>query len=505
VRKRFSNQQTSDFAMSMTSCRVAPYTCLAASLFFAVVVYALPARAELLSPGSNTTNLCTGTADNSKILAAAAKGIFFELPSGACRISSNLTISAAVAFQAGSLIKPDRGVTVAFSGPVAAPISPICDVSAGGHCDFRKAKTPYAVPEWWGAVGGDDTFNAANAKANTLPINEMLIYAPNEIRWTNGAYSMTGATITGDAGHHHIGTGLQTAVIFGSGIPFAHAAKLPPADSCAKKRFIFQNGPAGKGSQQTLFDHMKIVASDDTTTIPLGVCWNAATDQWLINATDSTFYGDSGATFEYLNNNNFTRTSFGGRRCGLEISLPVVGAVVQKVTFISTQIYGASPRNGTLLCESSATGNAQDMSNLSFIGAEFISGRNCFQLAAYQQIMLGVHFESCGIPATGGYVVSEGDAYDTHWTNPQAAGGASVNGLFKSSVRSTIDYGGQRYTSAGNFVGEITGKGSPNGAVYAGNGSVYYRTDASGLGHSPCYKTGGVSNTGWVTLANTAC
>jgi hypothetical protein len=82
---------------------------------------------------------------------------------------------------------------------------------------------------------------------------------------------------------------------------------------------------------------------------------------------------------------------------------------------------------------------------------------------------------------------------------PQAADGASVNGLFRSSVRSTIDYGRQRYTSAANFVGEITGKGSPNGSVYAGNGSVYFRTDASGLGHSPCYKTGGISNT-----ANTA-
>lgn len=62
-----------------------------------------------------------------------------------------------------------------------------------------------------------------------------------------------------------------------------------------------------------------------------------------------------------------------------------------------------------------------------------------------------------------------------------------------------IPIAASRVTLNGTTVGIFTGAGSPEGAVAAGVGAIYLRTDG-GAGTSAYIKESGTGNTGWKTL-----
>lgn len=77
--------------------------------------------------------------------AASSGGIL--LPSGAYRVSSNLTLSVPVTFQPGAKLSIDVGVTVTFSAGIVAPDHSRLFQGSGTVAGLHQVR-----PEWWGAA-----------------------------------------------------------------------------------------------------------------------------------------------------------------------------------------------------------------------------------------------------------------------------------------------------------------------------------------------------------------
>lgn len=98
-----------------------------------------------------------GTTNDRAAIAATDTGPFL-FTAGTYKVSSNITITNAVTFHPGAILKPDSGVTITFSVPFTAGEYQIFDMSAGGSVVGANQGEWHA--RWFGAVGDDSTDNS---------------------------------------------------------------------------------------------------------------------------------------------------------------------------------------------------------------------------------------------------------------------------------------------------------------------------------------------------------
>lgn len=73
-------------------------------------------------------------------------------PPGTFRVASDMTLTSAVTFLPGAVLKPDSGVTITIAGALSAGVFQIFDVSSGGTIVFGGTTIPEAFAQWWGGV-----------------------------------------------------------------------------------------------------------------------------------------------------------------------------------------------------------------------------------------------------------------------------------------------------------------------------------------------------------------
>jgi hypothetical protein len=432
---------------------------------------------------------------------------------GTCVISNNITLSKTVTFAPGGEFKPQNGVRVAFTGTVNAGQYQICDTSAGGHCDFTGAHITGMPVEWLGVNGGDTTFNPAHASANKRTIDEILRYGSYHIYWaTPGIYSTTCHQITYP--HHHVGLGRSFksgAVhvlngIEGSGCPATDAAHMG-SDLSATAKYVFQSGPVGSYPDDTVFDSISIGAQDPLTTIPIGVLWSTvANNQSHVILKECGLSGLYGIHFTWANANTIMGCSLNGLEGGFAATIPPrTRTNVQKV-WVSNSVISQTPNtptSGSCVYEANA-GSADAMEQIHFTDTTVENCYDGYKIAAQVQVFSSVHTERVRNKVIVPEVTSR-----SYWVYPSAAGGNSVNQILGelSCQDGMILDGGVQVSAAGAcLVMTVTGTGSPNGSVYAGSGSVYYRRDASGITQTPCFQLSAVpANSGWVNNAGKPC
>jgi hypothetical protein len=187
----------------------------------------------LIAPGNTVQNFgakCDGVTNDTAafILANAAPAALgpAQIQAGVCLVTGPLTLSHAFTSIAGGVVKPAAGTTIAFTGPYAAGAYKVCDITAGGHCDFTKILEGQGFVEWFGAVGGDTDFVTGKTVINTASVNEALKYAPSKLYAMNKAYSITGVT-WGDTGPLTLVGNPLYPTFIGSGTPAAYASDVP--------------------------------------------------------------------------------------------------------------------------------------------------------------------------------------------------------------------------------------------------------------------------------------
>jgi hypothetical protein len=120
-------------------------------------------------------------------------------------VTTSARCASPLAFHGGK-VRPGSGQTVTFTVQ-SAPLSALCDISAGGNCIITSSNgTVY--PEYWGAVAGSDSTMAWQAALNTVSAsnNSLRITVPNN----NGACYKISTTLT------HIGNNLASLTLEGT-------------------------------------------------------------------------------------------------------------------------------------------------------------------------------------------------------------------------------------------------------------------------------------------------
>lgn len=123
------------------------WNCDAAKSLKVVVVTCPPYNAT----GTGTTD--DRTALNSANTAAGTTGTLV-FPKGTYKVSSALTLSAAVRMLNGAILSPDTGVTVTLSNTLIAGSYKVFTTGAG-TISFAGAAIERILPQWWGAVAND--------------------------------------------------------------------------------------------------------------------------------------------------------------------------------------------------------------------------------------------------------------------------------------------------------------------------------------------------------------
>ena len=115
----------------------------------------------------------TGAMDTSAVLALAnSVGVALYLPQGVYRISSPVTMTVPLYFEAGAILKPDANITITLNAPIVAFPSQIFDLT---HTNAQLAgalKNTFVYAEWFGA-------KADGVTANSVPINQALLCCAN--------------------------------------------------------------------------------------------------------------------------------------------------------------------------------------------------------------------------------------------------------------------------------------------------------------------------------------
>ena len=110
---------------------------------------------------------------------AAANDRELLFPAGTYRVESDLIFGSTVAarFLNGAKLSIDSGVTATIKGPLEAGLYQI--FSGDGSVRIGKGAVPMVYPQWWGAVGDDNTDNSdAFNKALELVKNVGVLYIP---------------------------------------------------------------------------------------------------------------------------------------------------------------------------------------------------------------------------------------------------------------------------------------------------------------------------------------
>jgi hypothetical protein len=485
---------------------------LIVGVIFTALLFAggvIPYRSETLAQravqGTDSPQLaaaCSGASDTRSAIAVANNAGHFQVSAAACHVNSNIVISSSVTFQPGAYFLPASGVLITFTGTINAQKAKICDLSLGGHCDFRKAQVSTTYPEWVGVIAGDDSFDSAKARTNGPLITDLIIYGSYRLEFSSpGIYSTTCHVMT--VPHEYYGLGQSFAAgsatvvngIVGSGCPATDHAHLG-SDISATAKYVFQPAPGGRiNNNASQFNHISIGVSDPATTIPVGVLWSTtAINNWAVNFNDCAMTGLYGLHFAWANGNSVHACTLAGTAGAIAETIPVRGGVtVQKVWVSDTALLQTgSPRSGSCVYQR----NPYDSQALWQTNFADVTIENCYDgvtLAAMPALMTGIHMERI----LHRMAVETGRSL---WTFPTAAGGNSVNTLLTqlSCLSSAQTSGSTFYIAAGTCeVMVSSGKGAPNNAQYAGQGSLWLRQDG-GPGTSLYVKeSNGTSNTGW--------
>jgi hypothetical protein len=162
-----------------------------------------------------------GSTDDKAAFSYADAFSGYLVPPGTYAIASNLTITAAVQFAPGAILKPANGITITLSGEIVAGAWQIFDISAGGTI-VGPVRNALVYPDWWGAAPGV-------ASSQTSKIQAAITFAQNGARTVylrNGLWRCdTALTITepcsivGDPG-----IAAQSVTSATSALDFSHAA-----------------------------------------------------------------------------------------------------------------------------------------------------------------------------------------------------------------------------------------------------------------------------------------
>lgn len=95
-----------------------------------------------------------GTTDDTDALTELddRPGVIAMAP-GTYLVNSNLTLSSAIRFINGAVLKPANNVQIVLDGPISATKEQIFDTSLGGEVVFGDNGPDQALPQWWGALG----------------------------------------------------------------------------------------------------------------------------------------------------------------------------------------------------------------------------------------------------------------------------------------------------------------------------------------------------------------
>ncbi len=397
------------------------------------------------------------TDDRAAIASADAVSSTTIFPEGSYRIASNITLSSAVFFVKGAIIKPDSGVTVAFVGPVTAEAFQIVDISAGGHCDFTMSRPTGGISpvEWWG-VQVSSAFSSSLAAANKPLIDEALTYGATDIAFQgSGVYSTTGHILDGSRPRNIIGRG-QSDVFYiqGSGIPYAYAGEVSASDPVAAKDWVFQNGISGTGSPNNFID-LSIQTTDQTAVG--GIIIGDSSSQimnWLYGGQNCIINHSYVALhIEWANANLWSLMTLQGYYAGLGLVVPNIkkssdGLSVSKLHFNSCQISNSQTSAHQIIWEADP-GSTEALKAHIYTNCSIEQGYNGIVRAAS-----GVIYNACYIERvqnTVGLISGESVAVDSVWINPKLGGPNSVADLLAQRGPRTI------VISTGNFFGSQTG------------------------------------------------
>lgn len=111
------------------------------------------------APTNGTTDARTAIANAATVAATSGEII---IDPGTYRVASNITLSCAVRFLPGAILKPDSGVTITIAGSFTAGAWKVFDLSAGGTIAFATSATfPDVLPDWYGVNGNVSPFDTA--------------------------------------------------------------------------------------------------------------------------------------------------------------------------------------------------------------------------------------------------------------------------------------------------------------------------------------------------------
>lgn len=458
----------------------------------------------------------TAAINTANALGAANGELYFG--GGTCLVNSSVIITRPIFVAPGATLKPASGATISVRAAVRSGAWKIIDFSAGGHVDMTAVPNS-AFVEWWGAVGGSTDYNTptANATANTAAWTEALTYMPGELRAQNCGYSVTGLVLDGIKKRTLVGCGKGVYTLIGSGIPFVYAGHLVVGDYCKSQNMVLQNGVSPNEFQQLINFG---VTSNSTSVMAVAICSNDSTLgdptlMWQISSIGGRFGGRVGASpgssvgwyWSWANGSTMIDNTFNGRECAEKFYLPAtpgVNIALQKVAHYGGDWAGTDTAVTTLICMANVGGVA--ITNLSWAGSPSFESANL--VATMTGAAAAIVFDNPWMEriTTIAPAVVEGVTSSSEWRQPRASFNIANGLLLGLNANSTATIGNAYYLGAAGLVTMLQGAGSPNGSVFAGRGSVYYRTDSSNIAETPCYQfNAAAANTGWVNGAAAAC
>lgn len=463
-----------------------------------LILYTLtPQIFGALGNGSTNDRAAFAAAD----AAAATLGPIY-VAGGTFAIASSISLSHSYNFAAGGKLKPANGVVIAFTGPVDAGMYQICDLSAGGICDFTAAKIAATFPEWLGVVGGDASFSSGNATVNGPLIDSLLQYGSFEIDWrAPGIYSTLCHQISYP--HKHEGAGVDftpgaTGIIngiVGSGCLATDHVHLG-TDISATAKYVFQSGPIIAGHRgPTYFNNISVGVSDPTTTIPVGVLWSTiASNQWQVNFSNCGLTGLYGLHFAWANGNKVDNCNINGRLGAVAETLPTSSTNVQKVWIDKSLLAQTQQASGTCFFQDDEGFGVHGLAGNSLTNSSIEGCFNGFILDSESQEMNNLYQERFS-----GTVASECSTCASYWEYPSFGSGVTGTDLVgELSTRSSVVFGApQTFFASGANVQILSGTGDPEGARVASPGSIFLRQGGS-TSTSFYVKETGTGNTGWV-------
>lgn len=143
--------------------------------------------------------------------AAAAAGVDIYVPAGTYSIPASVVFTASVEFATGAVVNgPTGGATITFNGNFEAPRSQV--FGANLTVKFGPASISVGLPEWWGAIPNDPSFDcepaisACLASVQTTQLNAADYWTQSTIYFSESNKVLQGFAGTG----RDVGVGVPT-------------------------------------------------------------------------------------------------------------------------------------------------------------------------------------------------------------------------------------------------------------------------------------------------------